>query len=229
MSLWQSFMQDLDAFLLSGAYVVLVIGVAEVLRARGVARELTRKIVHIGIGTWVVPTYLLFDHRLWAVVPAAAFVLINASAWHSGWMRSVGGERRNVGVILFPLSTALALALFWRPPWPVVGAASILVLAWGDAAAALVGRRHGRHHFELFDHRRSLEGSVAMLAAGSVAVVAAFLAFGAPVDSGVIAVAVLAAALAAGVEAICPWGLDNLLIPATVAVTLVLTRGGIWG
>jgi len=224
-----SLQQDLGAIAMSGAYVLGVIAIAELFRKRGVAREHTRKIIHVGIGMWVIPTFMLFDHRVWAVAPAAAFVLFNYLAWQFGWVRSMEGERRNVGTILYPLSTALALALFWTPPWPVVGASSILVMCWGDAAAAIVGRRFGRTHYVVLDHRRSLEGSLAMVVMSVAAILVCFAAFGAPIGSGVVLAACIASVVASAIEAVCPNGLDNLLVPASVAVTLVITRSGVWG
>jgi dolichol kinase len=68
-----------------------------------------------------------------------------------------------------------------------------------------------------------------MFCASTVAVLVSFYAFGAPVDSGVVVAALITALAATLVEAVCPWGLDNLLVPVTVAVTLVLTRPGVWG
>jgi dolichol kinase len=192
-------------------------------------QPVTLKIVHVGIGMWIVPTYLIFESRWWAAMPALGFVVLNAFAWHFGWFRSMKGEKRNIGVILFPLSTALALALFWEGPARVVGAAAMLVLTFGDAAAALVGQSFGRRKYVLLDHQRSVEGSAAMLLASVVAIVGAFLAFGAPVTAPVLLAAVITAVVATGVEAACPWGLDNLLIPVSVAATLLATRGVVWG
>ncbi|RKZ12798.1 hypothetical protein DRQ53_14280, partial [bacterium] len=87
----------------------------------------------------------------------------------------------------------------------------------------------GRTQYTVFDHQRSLEGSMAMFSASLLAIVAAFMVFGAPVDGGVLVAALITAAIATVVEAVCPWGLDNLLIPATVAITMVLLRDGVWG
>jgi phytol kinase len=229
MSLFEGFRADLVPMLISALYVVIVIGGAEELRARGMNEAVTRKIVHLGIGMWIVPTYLLFDHWIWAALPAMGFVVLNGLAWHFGWFKSMEGEKRNIGVILFPLSTALALRFFWLPPWSVVGVAAILVLCWGDAAGALVGRRFGRTRYTVFDHQRSLEGSTAMFCASLLAIAAAFMVFGIPLTGGIMISAVIVAALATGVEAVCPWGLDNLLIPATVAIAMVLLRDGVWG
>ena len=72
MNLLETFRQDLVAFLVSGVYVVFVIALAEVLRKRvGMPQELTRKVVHVGIGMWIVPTYLIFENVFWAAMPAA--------------------------------------------------------------------------------------------------------------------------------------------------------------
>jgi dolichol kinase len=228
-SLLESFRQDLVAFLVSGIYVVFVIALAEVLRRRGMPQPLTRKIVHVGIGVWIVPTYMIFENWYWAAMPAAGFVVFNALAWHFEWFESMKGEKRNIGVILFPLSTALALSLFWEGPARVVGASAMLVLTFGDAAAAIVGGYYGRTHYVLLDHQRSLEGSAAMFVGSVLAILGAFLVFGAPVGGAVVLAAVIAAAVATGVEAMCPWGLDNLLIPASVVATLLVTKSGVWG
>ena len=229
MNLVESLRVDLFAIIISAAYVIAVIGLAEVLRARGLDQAITRKIVHVGIGLWIVPTYLLFESWFWAALPAAGFVVLNSLAWHFEWFRSMSGEKRNIGVILFPLSTATALVLFWEGPTRVIGAASMLVLTLGDAAGALVGRHLGRLHYVVLDHQRSLEGTAAMFAASFLAVVAAFVVFSAPVDASVLLGAAIAAAVATAVEGVCPWGLDNLLIPVSVAGTMLLTRGTVWG
>jgi dolichol kinase len=68
-----------------------------------------------------------------------------------------------------------------------------------------------------------------MFAASFLAVVAAFVVFSAPVDASVLLGAAIAAAVATAVEGVCPWGLDNLLIPVSVAGTMLLTRGTVWG
>lgn len=223
-----AFLDDLDAMVVSAVYVLVVLGLAEWARRRGVARSTTRKIVHVGIGTWVIPTFLLFDHRLWAVIPPACFVVVNALSFRYHLIRSVEGETANVGTILYPVSVACALAFFWDAPWPVVGAASILVMAWGDAAASLVGRRFGRRIYHAWGHPRSLEGSLAMLGVGFVAIVFTFFAMGRPVDAGVLLAAAAAAAIATGFEAVSLWGFDNTLVPASAAITLVLLHGTVW-
>ena len=223
-----AFLDDLDAMVISSVYVLSVLVLAEWLRRRGVDRSTTRKVVHVGIGTWVIPTFLLFDHRLWAVVPPACFVLVNALSFRFHIIRSVEGEQRNVGTILYPISVAAALGIFWADGWQVVGAAAILVMAWGDAAASIVGRRFGRHVYRAWGHPRSVEGSAAMLVVGTGAILATFAVMGRGIDTGVVQAALIAASVATAFEAVSLWGFDNVLVPASVAVGLVLTFGSVW-
>lgn len=235
-----AFLEDLDAMVLSTFVVLAVLGIAEWARRRGIDKSVTRKIVHVGIGTWVLPTFLIFEHRLWAVVPPACFVLVNAVSYRTGFIQSVeGGEgnqpgdqthrnRQNIGTLLYPMSVALALGLFWPEPWPVVGAAAILVMAWGDAAGSLVGRRFGRTHYRVAGHPRSLEGSLAVFGFGVLAILASFAVLGRSLDENVVLAAVLASLGATLAEAVSLWGFDNLLVPATVAIILVLAHGRLW-
>lgn len=223
-----SFLDDLDAMAISTVVVMSVLALAEFARRRGVPRTVTRKIVHVGIGTWVLPTFLIFEHRLWAVVPPACFVLVNAVSFRTGLIRSVEGGERNIGTILYPISVALALALFWPDPWPVVGAAAILVMAWGDAAGSLVGRRFGRHPYHVAGHPRSIEGSLAVFAFGVLGILTSFAVMGHALDADILVAALLAASIGALLEAVSLWGFDNVLVPGGVAATLLLSHGSLW-
>jgi len=159
-------------------------------------------------------------------VPPACFILVNAASYRWNLIRSVEGEARNIGTILYPMSVALALGLSFGTRYEGVGAASILVLAWGDAAASLVGRRHGRRFYRVLGHSRSFEGSSAMFVASAAAVVAAFAILGAPSGLSLWPAFLLAALASTAVEAVCPWGLDNLLVPAACAAALLALAGG---
>lgn len=217
---------DLDALLWSALYVAVVIGGAELLRRRGLGRDYSRKIVHVGIGSWVGPTYLLYEHRLWAALPPLLFVVVNALSYRYGLLRSIEGEERNIGTLLYPVSVALAIAGFWGPELAPIGLSAILVLAWGDAAASLVGRRWGTHRYRVGLQHRSYEGSLAMLVVSFAAVVAAY-ALLADVAPSVLVGAALAAIAATVIEARSVWGLDNLFVPAAVALTLWWLGGGL--
>ncbi len=220
-------MSDSLALLVSYVYVFSAIGAAEGLRRwRGYPTEFTRKFIHIAVGMWAYGTVLLFRSRAFAVIPPLTFVVLNAiSYWRGTFKAMETGEKENLGTIYFPLAFAALVWLLWDEPHLLV--ASLMPMTWGDALAAVVGRRVGRHRYTVFGSTRSLEGSAVMFLAGWAATAAALLLL-APGASPI--AALLTAAITAGgaalVEAVSPWGLDNLTVPA-VSVALLIVWGGL--
>ncbi len=211
-------MSDGTVLGISFVYVAAVVGVSEGLRRGGlISFDLSRKIIHIGIGTWIVPTVLLFRSQWWAIIPPAIFVVLNLLSLRGKWSRAMDAEAgSNIGTVLFPLSFVILLLGLWNAPGgKAATAAGLLALAWGDAAAALVGKRWGRRRYRVGEGWRSLEGSAAMFAFSLVAVAAAGLVVarrGYPAP-----VLIAAAAAATLLEAGSRRGLDNLLVPVGTA------------
>ncbi|MFN2291139.1 MAG: diacylglycerol/polyprenol kinase family protein [Anaerolineae bacterium] len=218
--------QDYTALIVSYAYVFGVLALAELLRV--VAKrpvDFTRKLIHIGVGMWVVGTVLLFETWYFAIIPPATFVLINAFSYWRGTIKAMEGEdREDPGTIYFPISFGALIYLFWDQP--VLLVASLMPMTWGDAMAAVFGRHFGYYRFTVGGRTRSVEGSVAMLFWSWLATFAAL--FGMPflvgqpvpnwmlilIYSGVVAI------VCTLVEALSPWGIDNLTVPAAAAVML---------
>jgi phytol kinase len=98
------------------------------------------------------------------------------------------------------------------PIW--VGGIGVLIMGWGDGLASVVGERAGRQ-FRVWGGRKSLAGSAAMFAASLVVCLVFTLLFGRRLSGSlpILAAAAATAALAAGVELLTPFGLDNLTVP----------------
>ena len=106
------------------------------------------------------------------------------------------------------------------------------VSAWGlgDAAAALVGKRFGRHYIEgrLVEGRKSLEGTLAMFIVSFVSVLVVLLAYGTVEWHGYIPIAAVTAAVCAVVELYTRGGMDTVTCPfAALAILIPLIR--LWG
>jgi len=229
---------------------------------------ITRKIVHIGVGTWIIPTTLFFDSPWMAIIPPASFVLINLLSYRFHLVKAMEGGDRNPGTIYFPLAFVILILVFWPGGiWPgglygemgwrcgisvplehnfsgrllplrLPAMAGILVLAWGDAAAAIIGRAVGRHRYRVFGATRSWEGSLAFVAFGALAIVVSRLIVQSagfseepgfrletPAQLGaffshVLPSSVLRVLPAALAEAVTPFGLDNLVVPIVVALMM---------
>ncbi len=217
---------DYTALLLSYAYVFAIIALGELIQRAGWrSQEFTRKFIHVGVGMWVVGTVLLFETWPLAVVPPATFVVINAISYLRGIFQAMEtGERGNLGTIYFPISFGALVYFFWDQPTLLV--ASMMPMTWGDALAAIVGRRFGHYTYAVGGRVRSVEGSMAMLLWSWVSTFLAvflmpFLLGQTPVNwlmaliySGAVAV------VCTLVEALSPWGIDNLTVPAAAALVL---------
>ncbi len=214
--------QDTIALITAFIYVFAAIGVAEGLRKwRGYPAEFTRKFIHIAVGMWAYGTVLMFESRTFAIIPPASFIVINAFSYWQGTFKAMEtGEKENLGTIYFPISFVALIWLLWDRPHLLV--AGLMPMTWGDALAAVLGRRWGRRHYTVLGSARSLEGSVVMFLTGWVATLTPLLLFGSVSPLTAVWVAALTALGAAAIEALSPWGIDNLTVPAVSALVLVL-------
>jgi len=210
------------ALLLSYTYVFAVIMGGEGLRRwRRYSVDFTRKFIYVGVGLWIIGTVALFQNRYLAIIPPLSFVALNYISYRREMFKAMEtGEPGNLGTVYFPLSfTALILWLWERPALLV---ASLMPMTLGDAAAALVGERFGRHHFRVFGSQKSWEGSIAMFL---VSFVAMWITLGIMSNAGwgtSLWLAAAVALLASAVEAFTPWRMDNLTVPFVSALLLAL-------
>lgn len=225
-----AYTRDIIGILVSIVYVGVAIGVAEMLRKQlGWHVEFTRKVVHIAVGIWIIPTLYIFTHWYWAAVLPALAVIGNALSLRYGILPGIErGIRSDLGTIYFPISFVICIALFFDSAWPQAAAAGIMSMGLGDAAAAVVGKRFGRHHYRSLGARKTLEGSAAMFVVSAAAVLVTFIIFNAyspdaavtpHVSMRVVWVVTLAvAAIATALEAAFARGIDNLAVPVISSV-----------
>jgi phytol kinase len=208
------------ALLLSFGYVFAMLGIAEGLRRwREYSSDFTRKFIHIAVGMYSVIAVSIFKERGWAMIPPAAFIVINFLDWKFGILQAMtSSDRSNLGTVYFPLSFVVVIWLFWDRPALLVG--GLMPMTWGDALAAVLGRRYGRRRYTVLGATRSLEGSLVMFGASALATWLAL----ALLDAGgnPLGLALATAVGAALAESISPWGLDNLTVPAASALVLAL-------
>jgi phytol kinase len=197
---------------LSFAWVGLVIVAGETFRrAGGFAPDLTRKIVHVGVAAWALPTALWFDSPWWAAACPLVFVVLNALSYRWRLMAVIEEEGRgNPGTIYFPIAFALLILVLWPAEGRAASVAGLYAMGFGDAAASIIGRRWGRHRYAGGGSPKSWEGSAAMFTFSF-----AFILLGTePLVPGLAWIPSLAAAVAGTLaEAPAGRGLDNLTVP----------------
>jgi phytol kinase len=214
------------ALTLAFVYVAVAIALGQVLRkALRVSHDFTRKFIHVAVGMISAPTVMWFSDVRWAIIPPLAFVVINTLDYRFGLIQAMmSSNRSNLGTVYFPLSFAAILILFWGnsatpTEHPRLIIAALMPLTWGDALAALVGERFGKHRYPILGQTRSLEGTMVMFVASALAT---WLALGASLLSAPTAIVVAIGASLA--EAVSPWGIDNLTVPAISALILAMLK-----
>jgi phytol kinase len=118
--------------------------------------------------------------------------------------------------VLIPLATTAAGGVAANLAFPAYAVVGYLVCGWGDAVGEPVGTRWGRHRYRVpsiagVPSTRSLEGSAAVFAAGTIATAAA-LAIGGSSPSSLAVMSLAAGGAGALVEAISTHGFDNFTV-----------------
>ena len=198
-------------------YLTLLVILAEVLsRLLTDDPELTRKIVHIGSGNVILLAWWLNISGtviVIAAIIAAAIALLSYIIPILPSIESVG--RKSFGTLFYAISMGVLSAYFWQdsPQYAVIG---ILVMAWGDGMAAIIGQRFGKHKYQVGKITKSWEGSLAMMVAALIVISAILVSVEG--NSWQIWLISIAAAIAATIfEAFSKLGLDNLTVPLTSA------------
>lgn len=211
----------------------LLIFAEAVRRWRGFPQDFTRKIVHIGAGMWVFGVVGLFDNWYIGIIPFVSFIILNYIFYRYKFFGAMDATDSTPGTVYFALSISLLFLAFWRTGSPTdrgyIAVAGTMAMTWGDAMAAIIGKRFGRHHYTVSNVTRSFEGSAAMFVAATIAMLLTILfvpgSFMSPLTTApglgtALLASVLAALLATGAEAFSPAGTDNISVPLLAGLTV---------
>ncbi len=210
-------------------------------RRLGWHQRFTRKIIHIAAGMWIWGVLYFFDHWYLGIIPFASFIILNFIFYCRKTFSSMDATDSSPGTIYFAVSTTILFGLLWRTSSEQdslpIAAAAVMAMTWGDAFASMVGQRWGRRHYRVFEHQRSIEGSIAMFAASFSAI---FLTLywlpGSALSPGsepielplVFLMSLVGAVVVTVVEAISPVGVDNLSVPLLCALCLYIMQVFSW-
>lgn len=214
--------------------VLLIAGTAGAItlmrmRGRDPHPEISRKVVHVGMGLVTLCFPWLFESA-WPVVLlaglaiAALFAIKYSKLLRRDLSRVLHGvERSSLGEIYFPIAVAAVFVLARGDT--MLFCIPILILTLADAVAALIGMRYGRMHYEAGEgERKSAEGSIAFFTVAFLSAHVPLLLFTDLGRSETLLIALTLGVLVALFEAIAWRGLDNLFIPLGAFVLLKVYR-----
>lgn len=184
--------------------------------------ETVRKIVHIGTGNVILIAWWLKIPPWVGLSFSVLFSLVALVSYRFPILPGINSVgRKSLGTFFYAVSIGVLIALFWQAR-PYYAALGILIMAWGDGLAALVGQSLGQRRYKIGDIEKSWEGTLTMALASFV--VGGLVLGISQGTSALWGVAALVAIAATVLETFSKWGIDNLTVPigsALLAYVLV--------
>ena len=214
-------------------YFVIAASSALVLRKlTAVPDEVFRKLLHCillgSLAVWIAVFDTWWLAALTAVVFAlAVYPLLSLGERIKGYShllteRKTGEIKRSLLVVFFMFAVVVCVCWGWLQDRMLV-LASIYAWGFGDAAAALVGKRFGKHplQWKKIDGRKSAEGTLAMFVVSLCSVTLLLALRGQMPWYGVAVTATVTALVSAAVELYTPGGMDTITCPLAAMCTLL--------
>ncbi len=218
--------------ILLGYFAICASGALLLRRFVAMPKEVFRKTLHIILlGSIFIWTYAFAAWWISAIAAVVfigmVFPLLTLAERIPGYSellteRHHGEIKKSLVVVFSMFATMICVCWGWLGEKYLVIAP---VLAWGlgDAAAALVGKRFGRHYIEgkLVEGRKSLEGTLAMFLVSFVTVMAVLVIKHPDTQHNYALISALTAAACAAVELYTKGGMDTLTCPFAAAAVLI--------
>lgn len=185
-------------------------------RAKQIHAELTRKLVHVAVGTFVAfwPFFLSWREIQW--LSLAFFAVICISIKYNIFSSIHAVKRSITGELLFALVIGL-LALISTNKW--IFMAAMLHLSIADGMAAVIGLGWGdKNSYKVFGRTKSVAGSAAFLVS-SYLILAIYALFSHAGTS--VATYIWLPLIATLTENLAIQGTDNIIMPMLIALVLM--------
>lgn len=215
-------MNNLIGVVVSFGFVGVVLGLSLLLTR--FHAEVSRKFVHIAVCHWWFIALAFFDNPLWAAVAPLSFVVVNYLSYRFHLIKSIERQegKGDLGTVYYAIALlVLSIAAFSTGNLHMA-TVGILVMGYGDGLAAVVGKALKFVPYKVFGNARSLGGSITMFAVSFAVCAIVLTVTGSP---SALLFSLILASVATLVEAVTPWGFDNLSVPILTAMTYFLLSG----
>lgn len=189
--------------------------------------EITRKFAHFTATVAVVPFPYIFTSHWSVLILATIFFVALLVTQYSNQLKSIHDvERKSIGSYLLPVSIYLIFFIASRLDNKFIFILPMLILGICDPMAAIVGMgmKTNNHQIKIFGIAtgKSIFGSGAFLLTSFVISIIALYFNRGVFDLKTFYLALLVAVISSIAELISSRGSDNLTIPMSVAITLLL-------
>ena len=219
----------INTIYLAGVFVLLFASAELFFHIFKIKAEFTRRYVHLATGllTMLFPPYV---QSPWLVgLLCASFLLILLISLKFDLLKSINGvDRETRGSILFPMIVFGCFMVFHWFGQYVFYYIPILILAICDPVAALVGKRYPIGKYTFLGHTKTLSGSFGFFVIAMLLSYLLLTMVGDYSSKDSWLAAILISVVTVIAEAVSHKGYDNLTIPASaIMVLLLLTHFGV--
>ena len=151
------------AFLVFFIIITFFIGLAEIARkVLKLSPEFSRKFVHVMVGILVSLAPFFLQSSTPVILLGVIFTILNYVALKKDSLKGMHPtERVSFGTVYFPIAFTLLVIMFWDRNI-VLFIVAMLILAFSDTAATVIGERiNSKHKFILWYDKKSWPGSIA--------------------------------------------------------------------
>ncbi len=199
--------------------IILVILTAKLFEKKG--KEASRKFIHIALGNWWLIAMYFFDNVWFAIFPPATFVIINYISYKKDVIKVMEREKNEgLGTVYYAIALLITVIVtFGIINKPILGLVSIFIMAYGDGFAAIIGKKVKSMKYKVFDTEKSIAGSATMFVI-SLIIIGIYLCMS---NSQLwILKSIICSLILTLIEAVSIKGTDNLTIPMSALVMLMI-------
>lgn len=158
-------MNDTSLAIISFVYVFAVIGVSAIVKKINNNEEISRKIIHIFVGNWILISPFFENIFVAAGIPFS-FIIINFLSVQYNLIPSMEreGDEKSYGTVYYAISLfMLTLIAHYTGMW-TISIVGVLIMAYGDGLAAIIGEKYGRKYLKI-EKSKTVQGSLVVLIA----------------------------------------------------------------
>lgn len=186
--------------------------------------EYTRKLVHAGTGLITLSFPLVLTSHWQVLFLCGSFLVLLIGSKKYNYLKSINDvTRKSIGSYLFPISVYLCYVVQDVFDLKILFYLPILILAIADPAAAIIGKRFPYGKFSINGHTKTVAGSTGFLVTVLITYFLTFCVFGPWDYHNVLVHGLMLAVTTCLAEAVSKNGIDNISIPITSVIYLLLT------
>lgn len=184
--------------------------------------DASRKFLHITGGLLSLSMPLLLPSHWWALALCSLAFLVLLITSLMNYLEGIHGtERKSVGSVIFPIP--VYICFFFAEKWSnsLLFYLPILLLALADPMAEWGGKKWGHLGRSFFNHQKTLAGTLCFAFTAVVINIGICIAYN-KTATQIIAICVAVTFISSVAELVTLKGWDNLSIPLTSLITLLL-------